>query len=128
MIRLSMQTKITGLIFFIVGFSLLLAGSVVIGEFIHSKEEELTQRSLITARTVAGLSAVRENIDKDTKTSHMNQMIEPIRIIHGADYIVILDMNHIRLSHPNSTMVGKISTGKDEGPAFAEHISKLESY
>ncbi|WP_078408490.1 ATP-binding protein [Priestia abyssalis] len=119
---MSIRSKITGLIFFIVGFSLFLAGLVVMRDFVHSKEADLRQRSLITARTVAEMPEISKKI---TDTKHIkidiNKLVEPIRIIHSADYIVVLDMNGVRLSHPVSSMIGKISRGEDEGPAFAEH-------
>ncbi|MDQ0247115.1 two-component system sensor histidine kinase DctS [Bacillus fengqiuensis] len=121
---MSIRSKITGLIFFIVGFSLFLAGLVVMRDFVQSKEADLHQRSLITARTVAEMPEIPKKI---TEAKHMkikiniNKLVEPIRIIHNADYIVVLDMNGVRLSHPVSSMIGEISRGEDEGPAFAEH-------
>ena len=119
MMRLSMQTKMTGLIFFIVAFSLFLASIVVINNFVQSKENDLEQRALITSRTVAEMPEIREKIEKDSK--NINQIVEPIRIIHGAYYVVVMNMNHERLSHPLQSMIGEISKGDDEGQAFAEH-------
>ncbi|MFC0271060.1 ATP-binding protein [Metabacillus herbersteinensis] len=122
MIRFSIQTKITGLIFFIVGFSLLLAGMVIIGNFIKSHEDDLRQQSLLTARTVAELPEVQNSMEgtsQDRKA--INQLVEPIRVIHKADYIVVLDMHKVRLSHPIPSLIGEISSGIDESPAFAEH-------
>ena len=52
----------------------------------------------------------------------MRHAVEEIRIINEADYIVVMDMDHIRYSHPVSTMIGKRSRGEDEAAAFAEHI------
>lgn len=43
-------------------------------------------------------------------------------MINEADYIVVMDMNHIRYTHPVSTSIGKKSEGADEEAAFAEHI------
>jgi two-component system sensor histidine kinase DctS len=119
--RLSIQTKIMGLIFFIVGFSLLLAGIVIISNFIDSQEDDLKQRTLLTARTVAELPYISSSITGSTKERiEINNRVEVIRIIHHADYIVVMDMNHIRLSHPVPNMIGQKSQGNDEGPAFAE--------
>ncbi|MGM0875573.1 MAG: ATP-binding protein [Bacillota bacterium] len=119
--RLSIQTKIMGLIFFIVGFSLLLAGIVIISNFIDSQEDDLKQRTLLTARTVAEVPYIGSSITGSTKKrNEINDRVEAIRIIHHADYIVVMDMNHIRLSHPVPNMIGQTSQGTDEGPAFAE--------
>jgi two-component system sensor histidine kinase DctS len=119
--RLSIQTKIMGLIFFIVGFSLLLAGIVIISNFIDSQEDDLRQRALLTARTVAEVPEIRSKITKSTEErSKINDRVEALRIIHRANYIVVMDMNHIRLTHPVPSLIGKKSQGDDEGPAFAE--------
>lgn len=120
--RLSIRWKITALIFFIVSFSLLLGGTIVVGNFVHTKEEELRQRALLTARTVSELSEIKQKINgtKEERNT-INIIVERLRIIHGATYIIVLDMRKIRLSHPVKEMIGKRSKGEDEGPAFTEH-------
>ncbi|MCM3412955.1 ATP-binding protein [Metabacillus litoralis] len=119
--RVTIQTKIMGLIFFIVSFSLFLAGIVIIHNFINSQEEQLKQRALLTAQTVAEASDITTNITGSVEErNEINNRVETIRIIHHADYIVVMDMNHIRLSHPVPKLIGQKSEGADEGPAFAE--------
>lgn len=120
--RMSIHWKIMLFIFFTILFSLLIVGNVLIGNFLNMKESELEQRALITARTVAQLPQVITNVNADPDSrGSINPVVERIRIINNAEYIVVMDMNHIRLSHPIENMVGKQSSGTDEGPAFAEH-------
>jgi two-component system sensor histidine kinase DctS len=120
--QLSIRWKITAFIFFIVSFSMLLGGIVIIGNFMHTKEKELQQRALLTARTVSELPEIKSHIN-GTKNERLaiNPVIERLRVIHQAEYIVVLDMNKTRLSHPIKRMIGQRSKGVDEGPAFAEH-------
>lgn len=119
--RLSIQAKITALIFFIVLFSLLLAGIIVISNFINTEEAELQKRSLLSAQTIAEDVGIKSNITGSmADRGKIRKRVETLRIIHHADYIVIMDMNHIRLSHPIPKLVGERSNGNDEGPAFAE--------
>lgn len=121
MTRLTIKTKIMGLIFFIVSFSLFLAGVVIIHNFIESEEEELRQRALLTAQTVAEAPDISTMITgAPDARSEINQRVESIRIIYHANYIVVMDMNQIRLSHPVPQLIGQKSKGSDEGPAFAE--------
>lgn len=128
MIRIKMQTKITILILFIVSFSLLLSGFVVISNFIQAQELELKRQSFVAARTVAGLSEISDQLtNTKTNKNSINQIVEPIRGTHNADYIVVLDMNRIRHSHPVPSMIGKVSMGSDENPAFAEHTYTTKS-
>lgn len=119
--RLTIQSKITALIFFIVGFSLLLAGIIVISNFIDSEEEALKKSALLTAKTIAEDAEVKANITGSEEDKRkISDRVETLRIIHHADYIVVMDMDHFRLSHPVPSLVGKKSSGSDEGPAFAE--------
>ncbi|MCG6794204.1 sensor histidine kinase [Geobacillus sp. YHL] len=120
--RLPIRWKITILIFAIVSFSMLLSGVFIISDFFHTKEEELSQRALLTARTVSEMPEVRRHIVENKQSRALiNPVVERVRVIHSADYIVVLDMNKVRLSHPLPAMIGTISRGADEGPAFAEH-------
>lgn len=110
------------LVLVIMGFSIILIGIGLIGNFINSKEQELKEKALITARTVAEFPGIINNINSDREARKtINPLVERIRIINGATYIVVLDMNRIRLSHPVNALIGEISEGADEGPAFAEH-------
>jgi two-component system sensor histidine kinase DctS len=95
-------------------------GIVLISQFIDSEENELKEKAMLTARTVGELPRITEGVNRDLPSS-LKKTIDRIRTINRADYIVILDMNRVRLTHPVAELVGTISEGEDEGPAFAEH-------
>ncbi|MFC7370301.1 ATP-binding protein [Fictibacillus iocasae] len=118
----SIHTKISALIFFIIGFSLLLGGMVLFGNMMNTKEEDLKEKARLTSRTVAELPEFRQKmIGSEADRESINGMVERIRIVNNADYIVVLDMDRVRLSHPVKKQIGSISEGRDEGAAFAEH-------
>jgi two-component system sensor histidine kinase DctS len=120
--RISIRWKITSLIIFILGFSLLFYGIFMISEFIHSEESKIREHAMLTARTVAELPEVNNSIPLDDQESkQLQKIVEKIRMINKANYIVVLDMQGVRLTHPVKDMVGKVSEGSDEGPAFAEN-------
>ncbi|WP_152600699.1 ATP-binding protein [Pontibacillus yanchengensis] len=119
--RMPIRWKITILSFGIVLFSIVIGGIILIGNTIDNKEEELGERAMITGRTVANLPGVKNNLTKSKGWKQINPIVERIRTINGSDYIVVLNMNRIRFSHPVEDKLGTISSGKDEGPAFAEH-------
>ncbi|WP_408009758.1 ATP-binding protein [Pseudalkalibacillus sp. A8] len=119
--RLPIRWKITILSFGIVLFSLLIGGIILTGNIYEMKERDLGHRSLLTARTVANLPEVQSGVTESRGWIEINPIVERIRTINNADYIVVLDMNRVRYSHPNEDMLGTLSSGKDEGPAFAEH-------
>lgn len=120
--RAPIQWKITGLIVFILGFSLIFLGIILINEFTHKEQNKIREKAMLTARTVAELPEVISNVPKDhRKQEELQKTVEKIRMINDADYIVVMDMNRVRLTHPINEMVGKVSEGLDEGAAFAEH-------
>ena len=77
---------------------------------------------------MANLPGVKQNLTESEGWKEVNPIVERIRTINSADYIVVLNMNRIRFSHPVDEKLGTVSAGKDEGPAFAEHsyVSKAK--
>ncbi|WP_397540183.1 ATP-binding protein [Rummeliibacillus pycnus] len=120
-----MNGKIMSLTFFIIVFSFLVAGIFVLGNILSTKEKELGNQAMLIARTVAKLPEVQKELSTDKKPMDqakvINETIEGIRIINKAEYIVVLNMDHIRLSHPVKALIGKKSNTGDENAAFAEH-------
>lgn len=127
--RISIHWKIMSFTFFIIAFSFLVAGIFVLNNIMATKEEELNNRSMLMARTVAELPEVQQYLKEGEATSkQINPIVERIRVINKADYIVVLNMDRIRLSHPISDMIGTKSKTADENAAFVEHtyLSKAE--
>ncbi|KDE25864.1 histidine kinase [Bacillus safensis FO-36b] len=121
--QLSIRWKLTILTYFVVIFALLIGGIVLVGGIQQTEERELRKRLMNTARTVAEMNEVKQALADQTKErDRLQHAIEEIRIIQDADYIVVMDMDHVRLTHPVKTRIGQRSEGTDEEPAFAEHI------
>lgn len=114
--------------FGIVLFSIVIAGIIAAGKVYDETEKRLGERGLITGRTVANLPDVQQFILDSEGWEKINPIVNRIRTINDADYIVVLNSNRIRYSHPVEEKLGTVSAGKDEGAAFAEHsyISKAK--
>jgi two-component system sensor histidine kinase DctS len=125
--RLKISWKITIFSFAVVVFSLLIGGTILVGSIVSLKEEELGRRLLVTARTVAQMPEVTSGISAQQQPAILASA-ERIRIINDVTYVVVMDMNRVRLSHPVQASLGTRSQGADEGPAFAEHtyVSKAK--
>ncbi|BBH18668.1 putative C4-dicarboxylate sensor kinase [Paenibacillus baekrokdamisoli] len=119
--KLRMNWKITILSFGIVLFAICIGGIIIMGNIIQLKEEELGKRLLVTGMVVAQLPSVKEGIINPNKASEINSTVEHIRIINDMDYIVVMNMDGVRLTHPLSSQIGTVSKGLDERSAFAEH-------
>ncbi|WP_210023534.1 MULTISPECIES: sensor histidine kinase [unclassified Paenibacillus] len=126
--RLKINWKIAILSFGIVLFSLCIAGSVLLGGIIRMKEEDLGWRLLVTARTVAQMPEVVAGLTQPDLSVGVQPAVERIRIINDVTYVVVMDMDRVRYSHPVQSLIGTISSGADEGSAFAEHtyVSKAK--
>lgn len=126
--RLRIYWKMILLSFGLVLLSLLIGGIVVIGSVTRMKEDELKQRLLITARTVAELPSIKNQINEPDSASWIAPVADNIRIINNVAYVVVLDMNRTRLSHPLASRIGGKFVSSDADAAFAEHtyMSKVK--
>lgn len=129
--KLSVNGKIMFLTFFIIAFSFLVAGTFVIGSLLKKNEESIGQNAMLVARTVAYLPEIKtylQSEDVAKATNKINNIIEEIRFINKADYIVIMNMDRVKYSHPSKEQIGEISKSTDINAAFAEnyYLSKAK--
>ncbi|CAG7615337.1 Sensor histidine kinase DcuS [Paenibacillus solanacearum] len=126
--RLKINWKIAIWSFGIVLFSVCIGGTILLGGIIRLKEEELSRRLVVTARTVAQMPEVADGLTRLELRPGVQAAAERIRIINDVTYVVVMDMNRVRLSHPVQSAIGTVSEGADEGAAFAEHtyVSKAK--
>ncbi|MEB1806512.1 MAG: sensor histidine kinase [Bacillaceae bacterium] len=122
LLQLPIRWKITGLSFGIVAFSLIIIGIILLGYVSEIKEEERSQQAMITAQLVAQNQTVQNSIELSNASEILQPLIERMRVLNEQDYIVILNMDRIRLTHPIPERLGTPFVGGDEGAAFAEHI------
>ncbi|WP_247747251.1 sensor histidine kinase [Alkalihalobacillus sp. BA299] len=122
LLQLPIRWKITGLAFGIVAFSLIIIGIILLGYSLENKEKELSQRAMHTAQLVAQNQTIQNSIEEESASDILQPVIERIRIINDHDYIVILNMERVRLTHPIPGRLGTVFTGGDENAAFSEHI------
>ncbi|WP_242520302.1 ATP-binding protein [Halobacillus kuroshimensis] len=119
--RMPIRWKITILSFGMVLFSLLIGGILIVGHTVETKEEELGERALLTGQTIASLPEIQSHLKEPRGWENIQPLVEQMRTVYQSNYIVVLNMNRIRYSHPVEENLGTLSSGRDEGPAFAEH-------
>ncbi|WP_010287515.1 ATP-binding protein [Kurthia massiliensis] len=124
--KLTMNGKITALTFFIIVFSFLLAGLFIMSHVLQSEEKRISEQAMLVAQTVAKLSEVAETLS-DTTTSNeqkanmLDETIQNVQTTNKADYIVVLTMDRVRLTHPHHALIGVRSQSNDLNDAFTEH-------
>ena len=131
MMKMPVNGKILLVTFSIIAFSFLLGGIFVLGNLLSEQERGFEQRAMLIARTVSTmpeLSTHLNNMNVKEAATSVNALVEGIRIINKAEYIVVMNMDRVRLSHPARQEIGQRSESKDLNAAFSEHyyISKAQ--
>ncbi|NKQ23881.1 ATP-binding protein [Streptomyces galbus] len=85
-------------------------------------DDQAMRRALAIARTTAEIPQVAEDLQRTPPTvdGPVQRQAERIRKASGAEYVVVMDTEGVRWSHPDPDQVGgHVST--DPGPALAGH-------
>ncbi|HEY8342388.1 MAG TPA: sensor histidine kinase [Calditerricola sp.] len=85
------------------------------------EERERGQRALLVAQSVAAMPTVQQALRRPDGPKLLQPVVERIRIVNQVDYIVVLNMDRVRYTHPLSSRLGTRLEAADAGPAFAEH-------
>lgn len=129
--NLTMNTKILMMTFFIIAVSFFIGGLAVISTFVGDQEEKFGDKAMLVARTVSNMPDIAQALvlnDKEEAIARINPLVEEVRIINKASYIVVMDVDRIKYSHPVRAQIGTKSESEDLNAAFSEHyyISKAK--
>ncbi|SDI48875.1 ATP-binding protein [Alteribacillus bidgolensis] len=120
--RMPIRGKITFLVFSIVLFTFIMIGIILLGYASDVKEEELTQRAMITSQNLAQNQTVKDSVTELDGADQIQPIAERIRKLNEIDYVVVLNMNKIRLSHPIPDRLYSYFNSDDAEAAFSEHV------
>ena len=131
MIKMPVNGKILIVTFLIIAFSFLLGGIFILGNLITEQEKEFGQRAMLVARTVSNVPEISMHLKNDNikeAAKNVNKIVDGIRVVNKAEYIVVMNMDRIKLSHPVSKEIGKRSESQDLNASFSEHyyVSKAQ--
>lgn len=102
----------------------LLGGIFVLGNLLSEQEKDYGQRAMLVARTVSNVPELSVHLNNDNikeSAKNINKIVDGIRVINKAEYIVVMNMERIKLSHPVSKELGERSESQDLNAAFSEH-------
>jgi two-component system, CitB family, sensor kinase len=86
--------------------------------FSDSLADQMGQRVLNVAQTVALIPEVKEAFNEDDPASIIQPIVTPIREETGAEFIVVGNMEEIRYSHPIPDRIGQKMVGDDNERAL----------
>jgi len=110
-VRVFITTAISSLI------PLILAMSILHFSFIDSFEEQIANQAMDIATLASQRQDVKEGYFTETPENNLQTIAEEIRQNTDAAFVVFIDNEGKRHSHPNKELIGLSFTGGDEGPA-----------
>ncbi|CAM3824826.1 DcuS/MalK family sensor histidine kinase [Mesobacillus zeae] len=123
------RMKISTLIIFFVVIVVLL--SLVVTDLLISQttgehvKKNIEEKAMIVSRMVAKSPIVIEGLEKKRNAAAIQDYAKDIQATTNVMFVVVMDMDGVRKSHPKPEMIGKHFVGGDEKEALKgnEHIS-----
>jgi two-component system CitB family sensor kinase len=81
-------------------------------------KEQIGNRALVVAQTVASIPTIRSAFDEDQPSTKIQPITEEIRLKTGAEFIVVGNREGVRYSHPFPERIGQEMVGGDNGPVL----------
>lgn len=116
--NLSLRTAIALFVSTVVVVSLLITGLLIGIHAAQKANQQEADKAMAVAIVVAHSPLVIEALEGKRSRTDVQTFTNGILNLTGVRFIVVMDMNHVRLSHPNPLMIGKKFVGGDEGPAM----------
>lgn len=115
---LQLRTRITLLVSLILGLALLVTGVLVDWKMEQQAREALGDKVTLLSRIMAESEVVHEGLTGRRPREQVQDLAERIRTEAGVDYVVVMDMDGLRLSHPNRSLIGARFAGGDDAEVY----------
>ncbi|MBW4082623.1 two-component system sensor histidine kinase DcuS [Paenibacillus sp. S150] len=116
--RLRLQTTITLMICLIVALVLLIVYVMFGMRVTGQAQKSLENKAITIARTVSRTPVVINGLRGEERSGGIQDFATEISSINNVQFVVVMDMEGIRHSHPDLEMIGKHFMGGDETDAL----------
>ncbi len=117
---LNLQTKIAILVCGVVALALLVTNTLVTRHIAATVEASIAEKAADIARVVARSPLVIASLDGGQNAPDIRSFASEIRKATNVEFVVVMDMNGIRKSHPNPALIGRHFVGGDEEAVLRE--------
>lgn len=117
----SLQTIMTLLVCGVVALSLAVTDILISQKVADNTQQNLADKATTIARIVAHSPLVIEALNGQRAETEIQPFANDIRQITAVEFVVVMDMQGIRKSHPDINKVGQPFVGGDEGDALKGH-------
>ncbi len=123
--RFSLQAIIIIFVCLVVALSLGITDMLISKRITSSVEETQKEKVLNIAKIVSLSPQVIGALEGKTNSTEIEAFANQIKDLTHVNFVVVMDMKGIRLSHPDPSEVGKRFRGGDEGPVLRgkEYVS-----
>ncbi|MDP5276220.1 ATP-binding protein [Chengkuizengella axinellae] len=117
---LKLQTKMALLILTLLVFVILILSSVFAYFISNSLEDQIGNRALNIAKTVAIMPEVNRGFKLEDPSTIIQPLAEEVRIQTGAEFVVVGNIDSVRYSHPVTERIGQTMVGGDNDRALLQ--------
>ncbi|MGJ7922001.1 DcuS/MalK family sensor histidine kinase [Neobacillus sp. LXY-4] len=123
--KLRLRTTITLLVTGVIAFCFLVTNQLIKQNVEATTLDNIEEKARDLSRTVALSTIVKNGLNNKEDEKYIQPYAEEIRKITDVRFVVVLDMNGIRKSHPITSMIGHKFVGGDDKPVYKgkENIS-----
>ncbi|MBD1382403.1 DcuS/MalK family sensor histidine kinase [Metabacillus arenae] len=123
--RLKLSTSIILIVCLVVLSSLLMTDALISNTVNDSITETVEEKAIVVSRTVAKSREVKTGLIHPEESDIIQNYTKEIQAVTEVSFIVVMDMNGIRKSHPNPELIGESFVGGDERVVLEgeEHVS-----
>ncbi|MEH7331560.1 DcuS/MalK family sensor histidine kinase [Neobacillus drentensis] len=120
-----LQTTITLLVCGVVALALFVTDLLISREIGNTTKNNQAEKAMNIARMTAHSPLILEALEHKRSEGDIQDYTTEMAKVTTVEFIVVLDMEGIRKSHPNPSKIGERFVGGDEGPVLHghEHIS-----
>ena len=115
---IGLQMKITLLVCGVVAMALLVTNIMISAHVSSSTQQALDEKARNIARIAAHSQVVIEALSGQRDEAAIQSFAEAIRKDTQVEFVVVMDMNSIRKSHPDAARIGQKFIGGDEAAAL----------
>ncbi|OHY30557.1 hypothetical protein BI362_04680 [Streptococcus parauberis] len=112
--KLSLWASISLIFISIIAMTTVIFYSIMIGETYQSIKHQETHLLTATGKMLAKNKGIKQVLTDNVPNEDINQLTVDISKTYKLDYVVAMNMNGIRLTHPNLEKIGKPFQGGDE--------------
>lgn len=122
---MKLSTLVTIMVCSVVGAVLILVYALWLGQIGNTTRDGVKETALAIARTVADSPEAKRGLGQSPQNNVIEPLAQAVKQRNDLLFVVVTDMQGIRFSHPDKSIIGKPFIGEDLKPALAgkENVS-----